>query len=538
MSDCIYKEKWLLDEVYGDKIPEEPGFSCYYNIVRAIRLYMKHGRNNSKIFFHADCDFDGIGTCYELFKYSLYYGFKGIGATINKEKVHGINMSHANYINKRNANGGEGKIDLFIVLDSSTNEIEAIKSCNCDVLVIDHHKVTTNELYGKTYDGHDYVIVNNTIQNPEFEQNKEELLQFSNKFENMQPHDGDPRASCGLVVYEFLRILSVCTRNEDMLENSRIIQWVGMTLFTDSVDTKTKRNIYYMTKSMYNFNIEPTLKVILNSVNKYLQFVTKSFINYSFTPLINKAIRAGHSGDALQIILNQPQNITQLAVYDVYQRDALFRAGITEDSEYNFYCKRLSDDVVHHNYYGYIAQRICSDFKKSAAVYRFLDNGKVKGSFRGRRIDIDYNGIFNTYYPESAQGHDGAFGFEMTEQELVNVMAVCGDLDSRNVEHTFMSIGNIPLALRGKYHIQNVDNFRRQQLLLKLAIGNSYVQSKDEIKILASASDIRLVKQNGKLFIYDVYGIECKAFEPITTPLAYIYAENSSVIECYLRNFK
>lgn len=54
-----------------------------------------------------------------------------------------------------------------------------------------------------------------------------------------------------------------------------------------------------------------------------------------------------------------------------------------------------------------------------------------------------------------------------------------------------------------------------------IGFGNSKVQTKDEILLRVSASDVSLKSQRGKLYMYNVLGgyenggFECKAFKPL-----------------------
>lgn len=123
-----------LDVVIGLKEATKPDVINFKNSLLALDLIDKHIKAKSKISLHADVDMDGIGAAYIVQSFLNELGCVGrIRACINKEKEHGLSNKHINYINDR------VKCDLFIIVDSSSNDIDIIKRFNCDVLVIDHH---------------------------------------------------------------------------------------------------------------------------------------------------------------------------------------------------------------------------------------------------------------------------------------------------------------------------------------------------------------------------------------------------------------
>ena len=159
-QDNILLEKWKYSFVTGDTECEKPEMCIFKNTSLALYMLNKHIRNNSTIMLHTDVDVDGIGSTYILNKVIKNQCNSIIYSIINKDKVHGIQQKHVDFIKSRPDLG----IGLIIISDSSSNEIDIIKQFNCDVLVIDHHEILHNDTYGKCTDGiHDYVIVNNTI---------------------------------------------------------------------------------------------------------------------------------------------------------------------------------------------------------------------------------------------------------------------------------------------------------------------------------------------------------------------------------------
>ena len=197
----IFSEKYSDSAIYGDSSVSKPNMIPFRNVIEAIELLHYHIVKRSDVIVHCDVDMDGIGCGYIIKRFVQYISDKEYDYVINIEKEHGISDKHVPYFNSKS-------IGLLIVVDSSSNELEAIKGLNCDVLVIDHHEVGHNELIGRTNDGHKYVIVNNLISNLNVI-NINNWLSSNNVNIRLDAYEADSRMSCGLVVYEILRILSL-----------------------------------------------------------------------------------------------------------------------------------------------------------------------------------------------------------------------------------------------------------------------------------------------------------------------------------------
>lgn len=544
----ILLEKWKYETVYGETIPEKPGYCIFNNIRYAISMLHKHITNNSRIVFHTDVDVDGVGTTYILKKSLEYLGSTKHLLLINNDKIHGIQQKHATYFNDINPCA-----DLIIITDSSCNEIDIIKQFKCDVLVVDHHELLHEDVIGKCNDGvHDYCIINNTVNNNNIQK---DISYFNDigieSFNDIKEYNGTSAMSCGLVIYELLRIYCKCYNNELLLENLMLYQWVGVTLYTDVIDTLNERNQWYLYNTVYNSSVERSLKLMLNNINKFKATLDKSYIQFSFAPLINKAIRAGKGSDIVNIVINQPYNIMALSRYGELQAEAIEKALYIKEvnAQTGIFCKKqrvftsdsilldLSNTDINANYNGVIASRLSGEYKKDTVVYRRLENGKFKGSFRGKFKTVDYRKYFADYSSDIyAQGHEGAFGFEATDEQLKYLMNNISSIEPDVEERSFISIGtNLEKENRGIYHVENFEEFKKQGYLYKIAIGNSKVISNDEISIRVSSKDVKMKKSTGKLFVYDVMGIECKAFEPMFGDYFDIYLEYAGGINAYLR---
>ena len=528
MLQALY-DKWKSKVVTGEERPVTPGLLCLYNSIPALELLNKHIVNKSRIAVHCDVDMDGIGSGYITKRFigsitstpQLYF--------INKEKIHGIQTKHYEFF--RNY-----PIDLLIILDSSSNDIDIIKKFNCDVIVVDHHEIDHTEYSGYTNDGHSFIIVNNMIGNSD-NKTLESWIRSKNPLfsENIPEYNADSRMSCGLVVYELYRLYQEAYRTGPILENLMLFQWVGVTLVTDAIQLLTDRNQWYIENTVHSMNTEPNLLAMIRSLNPYAVQLDKSIIGYTLAPTFNRAIRAGATGDALNVAMDYPTYVTSLSQYREKQ-DWAISTGIENVVENHSYVMRdITNTGIGSNYTGVIAGRLCDDHNKNAVVYT-VDNGIASGSFRGRMLNTDYRSCFLDYRDDIfAQGHKGAFGFKVPIEDLPNIMAGLVRVESEVDSRPYLTAGSMPEGLRGIYHIDNMGEFKKCGGLMMLGIGNSKVASDEQIMITVSSSEATLIEIRGKLYLYDIMGLTCKAFKEIQPGMINIYVEYSKSIEFYVK---
>lgn len=568
-DDNVLLDKWGSPDITGDIPVKKPDMCIFNNTRKALEMLHKHMVLKSKIGLHIDVDVDGIGSGYILSRFLYSHRVNDLVHMINKGKVHGIQDKHVNYVNN---NSGIG---LMLISDSSCNEIEYIKQFNCDVLVIDHHEILHNDTYGKCNDDiHEYIIVNNVLDNLEFEQDILWLKQKNTEaFNNIPKYLGDNRMSCGLVIYELLRVYCECFSSPNLMENLMLYQWAGVTLLTDAIQLKTPRNQWYMHMTVHNTNMEHSLKIMQGLINKWRATLDKTYIGYSFAPVINKAIRADANKEALMTVLFNPSDILRLNKYKDNQENAVNKVvyvnyeeltrlkkkykdlGWTDEAAINelrlkgyvteliprkFNSDYISIDVssynISPNYTGVIAGRLSGENNKNTVCYTIDENGLAKGSFRGRLTDTDYRKYFEDYSDDIyAQGHAGAFGFRCKTEQLNDIMTNINSIEKDTDTREYFSVGNIPENERGVFHIVSFEDFKKNMYLLRIANGNSKLTSVDEVNIKVSARDVVLKEIRGKLFLYDVLGLECKAFKQLSGEYFKVYLEYTNELSAYIK---
>lgn len=519
--------------VVGDKKPDEPDYAAFLHTEKALQMLHKHITGTKPIAGHGDVDIDGIGSTYILYRFLLSQGaLNRSGFLINKDKEHGVCQRHVDYFSKVDTG-------LLIILDSSTNEIEHIKKMHCDVLVIDHHEVLHAELYGKTASG-EYVIITNMVDNLDVtEINSFISGNLGEAKEYVKPYNADSRMSGGLVLYELLRLYQLAYNIRDVLNSTMLYQWVGITLLTDVVPLSNSRNQYYIEKTVHSMDIEYGLSIMMSNLNKWARHLSKSFINFTLAPTFNRAIRAGESALALDIVLNRPHEIRKLDVFKDSQKAVMdnYTSGVVLYSTYAM--KDITNTGIGRSYCGVLATKICEETKKNTVVYMVCD-GIAEGSFRGRIADVDYRKAFEDYREGIyAQGHKTAFGFKVRVDELNNILEKLINIESTVDTRPYVTAGDdIPLNERGKYHISDMDEFKKQGLLWKLAVANSKLSSEEAINIIALSRNLQFVEEKGAAYKYTIFGLNCLAFEMINSRFVEIYVEYSGDVNIYVRSIK
>jgi len=520
----LYDRYKNVDYLTGDKEAQEPEIIQFKYSDEACEMLKKHINNNSNIWLQADVDVDGLLSTKTVDSFISYLNSNiKVKLMINREKVHGISKNHVDHINKL------GNVDLFIVVDSSSNEVENIKNIKCDVLVIDHHELLHNELYGKTADG-EYCIISNMCDGENFK--------------------SDSRMSACMVCYELLRYLQRKYNTLDILKDRMMYNWVAITLFTDVINNDRLENIYYITKSLSSENIEPCIKTMIEAFDyryrgRSKQKLDKSFISFSLATLFNGAIRTGNSHIALDIALNRPMDIWELEKFKNQQNKEI--EGITEQArEFDrFTVVDTTYTKLSSNYAGLIATKCVDYYKKTSIAYKMYratredgtDYVYAKGSFRGCYGDTDYRKALGDlgYF---AEGHPNAFGFEIPVENLKIVMEYLVTYES-DIEHReYVSVGNVKKEDRGIHHFDNMNELLSSGYVWKIGILNSRISSQNEcVNLVVPSNSLELTEEREKVCYYRCMGLErCMAFEKIQTELIYLYIEYSDQIKVYIRN--
>lgn len=498
--------KDVLRRLYGDIADILMGFDrvteCIsyipYNCQGVARMIYNVLMTGGNVVIHADIDTDGFGSAYVLKKFiNAVSNRVNVVTLANTVKQHGITEVCIDYINEN-----KDSVDLVVIVDSSTNDINLIKNIKSNVAVIDHHEVLvgTNELTGDTADGK-YIICTNML-------GTEEESKLS---------------GCGVVYYVIKYICDVINFDLESL-NLNLEQWVGLTLISDVIRLDTRMGQYFIER-LYNDNqIELSIRAMMQALG--VSKIDKNLIGYKIAPLINSAIRCGASLQALDIVMCNAQNICDLMKYKEYQSQAVkFISGYGESIEseglvyMNVRGLCIPDNLV-RNYCGVIAASLSKKYGKSA--YVFIDDGDwFRGSFRGISNSEDYRSIcekagFN------AKGHKAAFGLDIKSNSISDLEKVMGSFKFKY--DRFISVGQID---GGIYHIDSLEQLKKDGNMMLLALANSRLSSNETLELYAELDNLECTSR-GKAKIYSLCGFELVSFEELKDTKVRIYPEFSN----------
>lgn len=493
-------EPYIYDEVVKEELLDIPNLT---SMDEAIEIYKKHHDLDSPTMIHCDVDQDGVSCGYEIKRYRAVSGrANNTYLVINKERKHGIDEQKVNRLNTANAG-------LMIIVDSSSNELELIKQFTCDVIVLDHHEIslTREQLTGYTNSGHRYAIVTNMLSN-------------------------DTHMSGGMVVYGFLREFNKRHKLISNFSDLMLEQWVALTLYSDVIPCLNERNQYFLSKLLDAKVIEPSIKMMMNSLEIFT--INKTAINFNLVPLVNSAIRAGHSLDVLNTVLTNPGEINKFQEIKENQKKMVEKStkDKTGEQEFkSFVMKSLDGSEVSKAYAGLVASKIKDSYNKCAFVYTTSEDGVLSGSFRGLSSTYDYRAEF-IEHGAKAMGHKGAFGLEIHKDKVPQLLEQVCDINEKN--KYFLTMGDED---NGIGHIGDMKWFKSSTNLFNLAVCNSRCTGNEELNIIYTGY-VGEPEICGKAYRYNIDGLECTAFKPITTRKSVIYVEKSNELKAYIKELK
>lgn len=342
-------------------------------IIRAIK-------NNEKIVIFADVDFDGISSAVILYKILSKF----------------TNNVQIKYVERSQGHGSkfvidqiEDDTDLYIAVDSSSNDVEPLKVLTdkgIDCLVIDHHSVDVENPY--------CILVNP----------QQEGCEYPNK-----------NASGGLLIYKVCQVIDDYMDTRYSLELSDL---PGYALMADMMCMKEMENRYFAKVSLKGLRHEG-MKLLFEAMNSDVKNLTSTDFLYGASPAVTAATRADNIKLAIDFLMCDKATLETKGyvkeLIKLNENRKLVQAEATEAMKTGL-CETdkviiVFDPTVGRGLNGLVAQEISKKYNRPAIVLGFGDNEDTySGSFRG--LD-DFSMLKllkaceNVIY---AAGHDGAGG--------------------------------------------------------------------------------------------------------------------------------
>ncbi|SEN43997.1 single-stranded-DNA-specific exonuclease RecJ [Paenibacillus sophorae] len=291
-------------------------------------------------------------------------------------------------------------IDLYIAVDSSSNDVEEMKLLSekgIDCLIIDHHEITHANPYA-------------TIVNPQ---------QSDCKYPNKN-------ASGGLLVWK------VCSVLDDIMNTYYSIKYVDMAGFSVAADMMSMtepENRFFFKNSLKNVQHEG-FKQLFTALGKDINNLYANDFVYGLSPAVTAATRddkiilakdfmmCDENGPNLKGIVKQLVEVNEKRKN--VQREALQRLKPTVDTRNK--CVICYDPTIGKGYNGLVAQDLSKHFNRPAIV---LGNGKsddiYAGSFRGYDEFPMMSLLSTCKNALYAAGHEGAGGTATNKNNLGNL---------------------------------------------------------------------------------------------------------------------
>ena len=365
-------------------------FSDYYNMDKAVEMFKRHIGENTYIL--CDDDVDGITSTIILARYMKRINPEwNIKVLVHEGKERGLQDET---IFNGIINDNEFNAKFLIIPDGGTNDKEQANALDIDILVLDHHMITTP-------------ITNGILVNNQSEKNNNVSINGS---------------GC-LVVHKFLQALD---NDFDINFSAEYIHLVALSLVSDVMDMSDEQNRTY-----YHYGLE-TFDCINNKFLKALfeKFIgdkpyTQRDIAFKIVPKLNAICRSKNK-EVKYIILNAffgkgiDNALEECANAHANQIDTVNKIidnhidEITKLSNNNIVIFSCND--MPKSYSGLIAGKIMDiSGGKPTLVGKIIDNEFV-GSLRS---PIPLQGeLDNNELVEWARGHEQSCGILIKEQNL------------------------------------------------------------------------------------------------------------------------
>lgn len=392
------------------------------NMEEAVNRFIKLVMKNKIVGIVYDTDCDGICAGRIVENYTKKLGLI-VKRYMNKDKSHGLTEPMIKQIE-------EDGIELLIVVDAGshdTKELKYLENSGLDILVLDHHDVTEEELICSN----GVVIVNCAYENSP---NKD--------------------LSGAGVVFRFIRevnkTLQLCNIN-------RYKTWVGISVLSDTRNVLDKENRHYIEYAYKHYQDE----CFLNSFKNFGS--TSDMLNFTIIPLVNACARMGYT-DLIMDIANveTTHNLENLILkakdVKILQDELVIEAetGINRLEGKKTYLGKFSDNK-YREITGLLANRLLNKFGKSVMVIGKASEDIMSGSFRGK-------GNINSDVLKSlgidARGHDYACGVYIPTEAAKKII-----VDFLNYDYDEEGKINHDLEIDMKDYSKNMQDMHRIAIL-------------------------------------------------------------------------
>ena len=434
-----YPEKFLNPLDYVKEFYTDP--QNFHNLSEAAEILLKSLSNNESIGILVDDDADGYTSTAALLKYFKLLSEESIE---NIELLFHENKSHG-LTNKVMSRIKDSDYDLIIIPDAASNDfdqqIEILESGK-KLIILDHHMVDNQDKIKEIKEKYkdNYALVNNQLKLNYTTEHGEYLVN---------------REFTGAgVVYKFCEMLDAITGNN---YSEDILDLVALGQIADASDISDYEIRSMIVKGLNNIQ-SPILKFMFSEKIENNEHIAPINLSFSIIPIINAVSRIGdnenkdmiikalygHWNEDETIIVNRRRKnkITgkfnkidlEWSMYE-YAHDTLNKIKAKQDKivmntkkamAEHLYLGNLSiitvpkDLVEYRSTTGLIANKFVTENMTPTLVLVEDEEGHLSGSARGYEGAMkDFRTwCLNTGLFDLAQGHDNAFGVEVSKDNI------------------------------------------------------------------------------------------------------------------------
>lgn len=390
------------------------------------------------ILVYGDPDLDGLVSmllvCQYLDNMGLQYSYY-----VNDNRHHGFTLDPLVL---------EGYLVIAVDFDC-VEEMPSLVDNNVVILSIDHHEIQDElvEHYNSLGDLRGLVINN---QYP------------------FEPEEDRYLSGAGVVYELFCKI----TPEFKSVEREAL---VGVTLLSDTRPIENKKARQYLSTTYSADTTMGYIGYLVASVVKAdfgfgIPKLDRSFIDYTFSPLVNSLLRFDLTSEAVDFIFGKG-----LVTTDTRERQSELVLNMRERASYlemeNLIIVGVDENdfpeyqnVCLANFIGLLASNV-KGTGKSVLAFTFKNGVVTRASFRGRFDEVQYRQAFVDLGID-AQGHAGAFGilnYQPSVEKSHELNRVIGELDAGHVQTSkVLPVSNLSFILFDKgYDIASENCFVR-----------------------------------------------------------------------------
>lgn len=451
----------------------------YYNMPKAVRMFLKHLDCLSNTYIICDSDLDGITSTVIIYQYMKALNKDwNIDILIHEGKERGLQDNDILTYIKNNPR------DFIIIPDAGTNDREQVKEIDADILVLDHHDIETPIENG--------VLINNQSD-------------YNYDFISVSPYG----SGC-LVTWMFLKALDGRLKQE---WTSYLIDLVALSLISDSMNMTDQQN-----RMFYHFGLE-TAECIQNKFLKAMfdKFIgdkpyTQRDISFKIVPKFNSVIRSDNQELKYQVIqsfINTQDDYDDILekCNECHKNQIQLVENIINHNKENIEQAQnnnivlLSCDDMPRSYSGLVAGKIMNICNKPTIVGKIKDD-KLIGSLRSP-IPLR-NELNENEFVEWAIGHENSCGILIEKDNIDKLIDYYNSLNLSYEPHIDVlmsySINDIPNSIFDLFG-DNLDVIWGYGIPKPLFEIHDIIYEPQDIQILGTNKRTLKIINNGISFI-------------------------------------